>query len=134
MTLLVLDTATTSTLGSLNALLISLDLASRHSSHHATRRLPWSGQIAGCGLAQEMNLDEVALESALEWDDGLDEKRVGVLEVDVHDRHHADTHELRLVELAELLEIVGLDRGRDKLGFFAGAHGGRLNVLDDSHV
>jgi hypothetical protein len=41
---------------------------------------------------------------------------------------------LRLVQLAELLEIVGLDRGRDELGFFAGAHGRRLNVFDDCHV
>jgi hypothetical protein len=132
--LLVLDATTAGTLGRLNALLVRLDLAARHGAHHATSRLPWSRQLAGCGLTQEVDLDEVALERALEGDDGLDQKRVGVLEVDVHDGHHADTHQLRLVQLAELLEIVGLDRGRDELGLFAGTHRGGLDVLDNSHV
>jgi len=132
--LLVLDATTASALGSLDALLVRLDLAARHGAHHATSRLPWSRQIAGCGLAEEVDLDEVALERALERDDGLDEERVGVLEVDVHDGHHADTHQLRLVQFAELLEVVGLDRGRDELGLFAGTHRGGLDVLDDRHV
>jgi hypothetical protein len=132
--LLVLNTTTTSTLSSLDALLVGLDLTTRHSAHHATGRLPWSRQIASCGLTQEVDLDEVALESALERNDGLDEERVGVLEVDVHDGHHANTHQLRLVQLAELRKIVGFDRSRDEFGFFAGSHGGGLDVLDNGHV
>jgi hypothetical protein len=132
--LLIFDTAATGALSSLDALLVSLDLAAGHGTHHSARSLPWSLQVTGRRLTQEMNFDKVALESALERDDGLNKKRVRVLEIDVHNSHHADTHQLRLVELAELLEIVGLDRGRDELGLFAGTHGSRLNVFDDSHV
>jgi hypothetical protein len=131
---LVLDTTTTGTFGSLDALLIRLDFTTGHRSHHTTRRLPRSLQITSRRLAHEVDLDKVTLESALERDDGLYEQRVRVLEVNVHDSHHADAHQLRLVELAELLEIVGFDRGRDKLGLFARAHGRRLDVLDDGHI
>lgn len=132
--LLVLDTTTAGTLGCLDALLVGLDLTAGHGTHHATSRLPWSRQLTSRRLSQEVNLDQVALESALEWDDGLDEKRVRVLEVEVHDGHHANTHQLGLVELAELLEIVGLDRGCDELGLFARTHGSGLHILDYSHV
>lgn len=132
--LLVLDATTSSTLSSLNALLIRLDLTTLHSTHDATSRLPGPRQIASCRLAKEVDLDQVALESALERDDGLDEERVGVLEVEVHKAHHADAHELGLEETAELLEIVGLDGGCDELGLLAGAHRGGLDVLDDGHV
>lgn len=41
-----------------------------------------------------MNFDQVALERALDREDGLDEKRVGVFEVDVHETHHGDSHQL----------------------------------------
>jgi hypothetical protein len=81
-----------------------------------------------------MDLDEVALEGALERDDRLDEQWVGVLEVEVHDGHHADAHELGLEEGAELLDIVGLDGGCDEFWLVTGAHRRGLDVLDDSHV
>jgi hypothetical protein len=132
--LLVLDTATPRTLSSLNALLVRLDLTTTHSAHHATARLPWPGQIAGCGLSEKVDLDEVALKCALEGDDGLDKERVRVLHVDVHDGHHANAHKLGLEELAHLLEIVGFDGGGNELGLFAGTHRGWLDVFDDGHV
>ena len=132
--LLVLDTTTTGTLSSLNALLVGLDLATLHGAHEATSRLPGPGKLAGRGLAEEVNLDEVAFESTLEGDDGLDEKRVGVLHVQVHDSHHTDTHHLTFEESAELCEIIGLDGGCDELRLLAGAHGGGLDVLDNGHI
>jgi hypothetical protein len=132
--LLVLDATTASTLGGLDALLVRLDLTTLHGAHDAASRLPRPGKVAGSGLTEEVNLDEVALESALERNDRLDKQRVGVLHVQVHEAHHADTHHLGLEEGAQLLQVVGLDRGRDKLGLLARAHGRRLDVLNDGHV
>lgn len=81
-----------------------------------------------------MDLDEVALEGALDRDDALDQEGVGVLEVQVHDGHHADAHELGLEESAQLLGIVGVDGGRDGLGLVGAAHRGGLDVFEDGHV
>lgn len=39
-----------------------------------------------------MNLGQVALESGLDGQDRLDEERVGVLHVEVHEGHDGDTH------------------------------------------
>lgn len=61
-----------------------------------------------------MDLDHVALEGALDGDDALDEEGVGVLEVEVHEGHHADTHELASERGADLLGIVGVDGGGDE--------------------
>ena len=132
--LLVLYATTSSPLSSLNALLIRLNFSTRHRAHKACGRLPGSCKFSGCRLAKEMDLDEVALEGTLERDDGLDEQRVGVLEVEVHDGHHADAHELSLEEGAELLDIVGLDGGCDEFWLVAGAHRCGLDVLDDGHI
>lgn len=135
--LLLLGTATAGLLGELDALLVGLDVASVGTAHHATEAtsgLPGTLELANSGSAEEVNLDEVALESALEGDDGLDEEGVGVVEVKVHDAHHADAHELGLEETAQLLLVVGVDGGGDDLGLLGAAHGGGLNVLHDGHV
>lgn len=81
-----------------------------------------------------MDLDHVALEGALEGDDALDEKRVGVLEVDVHESHHGNTHGLTTESGANLLRIVGVDGGGDKLALLGRAHGGGLDVLESGKV
>ena len=135
--LLLLGTATARLLGELNALLVGLDVASVGAAHHAaeaTSGLPGALKLANSGSAEEVDLDEVALESALEGDDGLDEEGVGVVEVKVHDTHHADTHELRLEQAAQLLLVVGVDGGGDDLGLLGAAHRGGLDVLHDGHV
>src|SRR5690242_18453976 len=132
--LFVLDTTTAGTLSSLNALLVGLDLTSLHRTHEATGSLPGASKLTGGGLAEEVDLDEVALEGALEGNNGLDQERVGVLHVEMHESHHADTHHLALEEGLELLEIVGLDGGCDELGLLAGSHGRGLDVLDNGHV
>lgn len=132
--LLVLDTTASSTLSSLDALFVRLNFTALHGAHESTGRLPRPLKIAGSGLAEEVDLDKVALEGAFEGNDGLDEQRIGVLHVDVHDAHHADAHELCLEEALELLEIVRLDGGRDKLGLLAGSHRSGLDVLDNGHV
>lgn len=135
--LLLLNTTATSLLRSLNALLISLDISRTGAAHHATKAtsgLPRALELASSGLAQQVHLDKVALEGALEGDDGLDEERVGVVEVQVHDAHHADAHKLGLEELAQLGLVVGVDGGGDDFGLFGGAHGGGLDVFEDGHV
>ena len=135
--LLLLGTATAGLLGELDALLVGLDVAGVGATHHATEAtsgLPGTLELANSGSAEEVNLDEVALESALEGNDGLDEEGVGVVEVKVHDAHHADTHELGLEETAQLLLVVGVDGGGDDLGLLGAAHGGGLDVLHDGHV
>lgn len=81
-----------------------------------------------------MDLDLVALERTLERDDRLDQERVGVLEVQVHDGHHSYTHHLRLEESLDLFEIVLVDGGCDELGFFRGSQLGRLDVFKGRHV
>lgn len=135
--LLLLGTTTARLLSSLNTLLVGLDVAGVRAAHHAAEAagsLPGTLELAGSGLAEDVHLDEVALEGALEGDDGLDEERVGVVEVEVHDAHHADAHELRLEEAAQLLLVVGVDGGGDDLGLLGAAHGSGLDVLEDGHV
>jgi len=73
--LLLLGTTTASLLGSLNALLVGLDVTSALHAHQTTRGLPRSLELADSWLSEEVHLDQVALESALEGNDGLDEKR-----------------------------------------------------------
>ena len=81
-----------------------------------------------------MDLGKVGLEGALEGDDGLDEKGVGVLEVEMHDAHHKDAHHLRAEELLGLGEIVGVDGGGDELALLGGTHRRRLDVLESGEV
>lgn len=59
----------------------------------------------------------------------LDQKRVGVLEVDVHHTHHPDAHQYRLVRRAQLDLVIGTDRGRGELRFLAGHGCGRLDIF-----
>jgi hypothetical protein len=135
--LLLLGATTASLLSKLNALLVGLDVTGVGAAHHAAEAagsLPGALELANSGSAEEVDLDEVALERALEGDDRLDEEGVGVVEVQVHDTHHADTHELRLEEAAQLLLVVGVDGGGDDLGLLGAAHGGGLDVLHDGHI
>lgn len=81
-----------------------------------------------------MDLDHVVLESALEGDDALDEKRVGVVHVQVHESHHGHTHSLATESGADLLVVVGVDGGGDELALLGGAHGGGLNILEGGEV
>lgn len=135
--LFLLGTATASLLRGLDALLVCFDLALALALHHAGEPsvgLPRSLQVAAGGVAENVHLDEVLLEGALERDDGLDEQRVGVVEVQVHDAHHADAHELGLEQAAQLLLVVGVDRGGHGFGLLGAAHGRWLDVLEDRHV
>jgi len=81
-----------------------------------------------------MNFKQIALERAFQRDDALDQQRVRVLEVQVHDAHHADAHQLRLEHGAQLLLVVGVDRGGDQLGLFGGAHGRGLDVFEGGEI
>lgn len=134
--LLLLGTSTSSLLGQLDALLVGLDLALTllQSTHHTGSGLPWTLEVSARWLAKKVDLDQVALESAFERDDGLDEEWVGVLEVDVHDTHHAESHQLRLEETLQLLLIVCVDGGGNSLWLLGAAHRRRLDVLEDGHV
>jgi hypothetical protein len=132
--LLLLGTTSPRPFRSLDALLIRLDLAPLHGTHEATAGLPRPLELAARGLAEQVDLDKVAFESALDGDDRLDDEWVRVLEVDVHDAHHADAHELRLEEGAQLLRVVGVDGCGDGFGFLSRAHGRGFDVLYDCHI
>lgn len=77
-----------------------------------------------------MDLNEATLQGALDGQDGLDDERVGVLEVEMHDAHHTDADHLGAEEGAELDEVVFLDGGCYGLGIFAGAHRGGFDVFE----
>lgn len=132
--LLLLGTTAASLLSSLDGLLVALGLTVLHGAHEATSSLEGTLELAGGGLAVEVDLDEVALEQTLDGDDALDQQRVGVLHVEVHESHHGNGHELTTEGGAELLDIVGVDGGGDELAFFAGSHGGGLDVFEGGQV
>lgn len=81
-----------------------------------------------------MDLDEVPFKSALERDNRLNEQRVCIFEVEMHDSHHAHAHELGLEQLAQFGQVVCLDRRGYEFGLFAGSHGRGLDVLYYRHV
>lgn len=132
--LLVLGTATAGLLGSLDSLLVALGLTTLHGAHEAGGGLEGTLELAGGGLAVEVDLDEVALEEGLDGDDGLDHEGVGVEHVEMHDAHHADGHELAAEGSLELAHVVGVDGGGDELALLGGAHGGGLDVLEGGQV
>lgn len=129
--LLLLSTTPSTPLRSLNTLLIRLDLPARA---HKPSRLPRPLQIANRRLPPQMHFRQVALERRLDGDDALDEQRVGVLEVEVHDGHHADAHQLAAPRLAHLRVVVGVDGGGDGLFALGGAHGRWFDVFEDGLV
>jgi hypothetical protein len=131
--LILLGTTAATSLCGFDAFLVGLDITAG-TAHETARGLPGSLEFANCRLSEQVNLDQVALEGALEGDDGLDEERVGVLEVKVHDGHHADTHDLALEQAAELLSVVCVHSGGDGLGLLSRSHGCGLNVLDDGEI
>lgn len=64
----------------------------------------------------------------------LDDERVGVFHVQMHDTHHGAPGQLRLERFAHLLHVVGVDRRGDELGLFLAAHGGWFYVFERCHV
>lgn len=67
--LLLLDTAPAVLLGRLKALLVGLGLGAAVEGTHHTSSLEGALQIANGRLAENVDLDELALESTLERDD-----------------------------------------------------------------
>jgi hypothetical protein len=135
MHLLVLGTTTSRFLGSLNGLLVGCSLTtSLESAHETCGSLEWALELTSSWLAEDVDLNQVALECALQRDQGLDDERVGVLHVQVHEGHHSYTHQLRLEKSSELCKIIGVNGGGDELWLFGVAHWGRLDVLEGGQV
>lgn len=132
--LLFLGTTAARLLGSLDSLLIALGLALLHGTHQATGSLEGTLEVARGGLAVKVDLDQVALEQSLDRQDGLNQQRVGVLEVQVHKAHHGDTHKLTAEGSLELSEVVGLDGRSNELALLSRANGSRLNILEGGEV
>lgn len=132
--LLLLGTAATSTLGSLNSLLVALSSSTLETGHKTSGLLEGTLEVATGGLTEDVDLGKVGLEGALEGDDGLDEEGVGVLEVEMHDAHHEDTHHLGAEKLLGLGQIVGVDGGGDELALLSGTHRRRLDVLESGEI
>lgn len=134
LSLFLLGTTTARLLSSLDGLLVTLGRTLLHGAHEPSSLLEGTLEVANGRLAVDVDLDEVALEGALDGEDALDEKRVGVLHVEVHDGHDGNAHHLTAEESAELVLVVGLDGGGDELAFFGGAHWRGLDVLEGGEV
>lgn len=134
--LLLLGATAASLLSSLDSLLVALDGAASllHSAHEALGLLERSLEVTRGGVAEDVDLEQVALDDRLDGDDALDDQGIGVLHVDVHKRHHGDTHQLASPGLAKLVEVVGVDRGGDEFALFGRARRCWLNVLEGGHV
>lgn len=129
--LLLLNTTTPILLSGLNGSLVGLGCTGGHES---TTGLEGTSEITSSGLAEEVDLGEVGLKGALERDDGLDKEGVGVLEVQVHHTHHADTHQLAAKLLAQLTIVVIHVGSGNGLGALGATHRSRLDILQSGHV
>lgn len=129
--LLLLDTAPPVLLGVLERSLVGLGLA---LAEEAVSSLEGPLEIASGGLSKDMNLHQVRFKSALERDDRLDQKGVGVVEVQVHHGHHTNAHKLALDELTELTLVVVHVGGRDRAGLLAASERSGLDVLQCGKV
>jgi hypothetical protein len=132
--LLLLGATAARTLSGLNGLLVALGRATLHGAHETGRLLEGTLEVTSGRLAKDVNLDHVVLESALERDDALDEKRVGVVHVQVHESHHGHTHGLATESGADLLVVVGVNGGGDELALLRGTHRSGLNILEGGEV
>lgn len=134
--LLLLGTTATSLFSGLDSLFIALDGAASllHGTHEALSLLERSLEVTRGGVAEDVDLEQVAFDDGLDGDDALDNQGVGVLHVHVHEGHHGDTHQLASPSLAKLVQVVGADRGGDELALFRRTHRCGLNVLEGGHV
>ena len=132
--LLLLNAATASPLGGLDCLLVALDLPALEATHEAASLLEGPLKIARSRLTKKVDLGQVRLEGALEWNDALDEERVGVLEVEMHDGHHGDAHHLGAHHGLELTEVVRVDGGGHQFALLRGSHRCGLDVFESGHV
>lgn len=134
--LLLLDTSGAGSLGGRDGLLVGLDVAAAHagSSKHGGG-LEGSLEIANGGLAKDVDLDNVLLDGRLDGHDGLQQQRVGVLHVDVHEAHHGDSGEHAPDGGVDLLDVVLLDGGGHELGLLLAAESvGRLDVFESGEI
>lgn len=134
--LLLLDSSGSGGLGGRNGLLVGLDVSTAHSgtAKHGGS-LEGSLEIANGGLAKDVDLHNVLLNGRLDGHDGLQQKRVGVLHVNVHEAHHGNTGEDSSDGRVDLLDVVLLDGGGDELGLLLAAESvGRLDVFESGEV
>lgn len=124
--LLLLDTTPPVLLGVLEGGLVGLGLA---LAEKAVGSLKGTLEVTSRWLPEDVDLNQIRFESALQRDDRLDQKRVGVLEVQMHDGHHANAHELALNELAELALIVLHVGSCDRTRLLAASKRSRLDVF-----
>ena len=82
------------------------------------------------GLPKIWTLTKLPSSAPLTGMRGLDEERVGVFEVEMHESHHGNSHQLRLVLRLELAVVILLNGRSDQLGFFSRTHGRWLNIFE----
>lgn len=119
------------TLGLLDGLCVGLRGA---GASEQGRGLEGSLEVAGGWLAEEVDLDHVALERALDRGDGLHEERVGVLHVQVHEAHHRRAAVDGLERAVQLLQVVVAHRGHVELVGLARERVARRHVLERRQV
>src|SRR2546430_11097777 len=107
--LLLLDTSLPASLRRFNTLLVSFNLALLHAPKQTSTCFPRPLEVSLGRFSQEVDLGQLRLKNTLQWDDALDEQGIRVLEIQVHDTHHADAHELGPDQGTQLLVVVRLD-------------------------
>ncbi|KAI3487496.1 hypothetical protein L1887_48600 [Cichorium endivia] len=122
------------TLGLLDGSLVGLRTGLTGGTEKTRGSLEGALEIAGGGLAPDPELGHVGLERVLEREDGLDDERVGVAEVEVHEADHGAAHEDAARGLGDLGEVVVAVGGGDELAGLL-RHGVLgVDVLDDGKV
>lgn len=129
--LLFLNTTPPVLLRILNGSLVTLDLT---LVQEAVRGLEWACEVTSSGFSKDVDLDQIRFQSTLEGDDRLNQKRVGVLEVQVHHAHHTNTHQLSLEQLAQLPLVVLHVGGSYRTGLLVATERSGLHVLQRSHI
>ena len=132
--LFLFDTAHPSLFRTFNTLLVGFRLRVWVQAHEPASCLPWSLEVSDRRLPKQVYLDEVDLQSALQWNYALNEERVRVFEVEVHDAHHPNTRQLALPQRSKLGHVIRVNGGGDQLRFLGRAHWGGFDVFYRCHI
>lgn len=118
--------------GGLGLRLGLLGALTSHVTEHG-RRLE-RAHIVGALTTEQVDLHDLVLVHGLEGHDALQNKGLGVLHVEVHERHHGNALANALEGGRHLLEVVGLDRGRDRRGLLLAERRLRLLILEGGEL
>lgn len=123
-----------SLLSLLNRSLVGLRTSLSSSTEQTRGSLERTLQVARSRLAPDPDLGHVGFQCVLQWQNRLDDKRVGVSHVEMHESDHSATHQDTASGFGDLGKVVVTAGGGDELARFL-RHGVLgVDVLDDGKV